>query len=75
LLSKAVLNGYKIRTLKKLRDRGMDWTPATLPKVSQETWNTLVTLGYVEERHEGDAANQRLLRLTEKGRRAADGSR
>ena len=52
-----------------------DWTPATLHRVSQRTWDTLITLGYVEERREGDAANQRLLRLTEKGRRAADGQR
>jgi len=50
----------------------MDWTRATLHRVSQQTWDTLVTLGYVEERREGDAANQRLLRLTEKGRHAAD---
>jgi hypothetical protein len=53
----------------------MDWTPATLLRVSQETWSTLVTLGYVEERREGEAADQRLVRLTEKGSRAADGHR
>jgi len=55
----------------------MDWTPAAslVPRVSQTTWDTLVTLGYVEERLDGDASDQRLLRLTEKGRRAADGSR
>ena len=46
-----------------------------VPRVSQQTWDTLITLGYLEERREGDAANQRLLRLTEKGRRAADGHR
>ena len=51
------------------------WTPVTLHRVSQQTWDTLITLGYVEERREGDAANQRLLRLTEKGSRAADGHR
>ena len=51
----------------------MDWTPATLPRVSQETWSTLVTLGYVEERRDGE--DRRFLRLTEKGRRAADGGR
>ena len=58
------------------RTSGMDWTPAAslVPRVSQTTWDTLVTLGYVEERRDGEAANQRLLRLTEKGRRAADGS-
>jgi DNA-binding MarR family transcriptional regulator len=38
-------------------------------------WDTLVTLGYVEERRDEKAATQRLLRLTEKGRRAADGGR
>jgi hypothetical protein len=58
-----------------LRERGIDWTPATLLRVSQETWSTLVTLGYVEERREGEAADQRLVRLTEKGSRAADGHR
>ena len=44
----------------------MDWTPAErlVPRVSQQTWDTLITLGYLEERREGDAANQRLLRLT-----------
>jgi hypothetical protein len=42
----------------------MDWTPATLPRISQRTWDTLITLGYLEERREADAANQRLLRLT-----------
>jgi hypothetical protein len=31
--------------------------------------------GFVEEQREGQAANQRFLRLTEKGRRAADGGR
>jgi len=45
----------------------MDWTPATLPRVSQNIWDSLVTLGFVEEKREGQAANQRL--------RAADGSR
>jgi hypothetical protein len=70
-----MLNGYQMRTLRKLRGSGKDWTPATLPTVSQTTWDTLVTLGYVEERREGETANQRLLRLTEKGRRVADGSR
>ena len=68
----AVLNGHKIRTLRKLRERGMDWTPATLPRVAQDTWSTLVTLGYVEERREGEDRRRRFLRLTEKGRRAAD---
>ena len=53
----------------------MDWTPATLPRVSQNTWDSLVTLGFVEERLDGEASDQRLLRLTEKRRRAADGSR
>jgi len=28
----------------------MEWTPATLPRISQKTWDTLITLGYVEER-------------------------
>jgi DNA-binding PadR family transcriptional regulator len=50
----------------------MDWTPATLPKVSQDTWDSLVTLGYLEERREGEAANQRVIRLTEKGKRVVD---
>jgi len=71
----AVLTDHQTRSLKRLRASGMDWTPATLPRVSQETWSTLVTLGYVDERRNGEAANQRLLRLTEKGRRVADGSR
>ena len=53
----------------------MDWTPASSLRVSQTTWDTLVTLGYVEERSEGEAADQRFIRLTEKGRPAADGSR
>ena len=55
----------------------MDWTSAErlVSRVSQQTCDTLITLGYLEERREGDAANQRLLRLTEKGRRAADGQR
>ena len=64
-----------MRSLRRLRERGKDWTPATLPRVSQNIWDSLVTLGFVEEKREGQAANQRLLRLTEKGRRAADGSR
>ena len=51
----------------------LDWIPA-LPRVSQETWDGLVTLGFVEVKREGEA-NQRFLRLTEKGRRAADGGR
>jgi len=58
-----------------LRTSGAGWTPATLHRISQKTWDTLVTLGYVEERRDGEAADQRLIRLTEKGRRAADGSR
>jgi hypothetical protein len=58
---------------KVTRERGMDWTPATLPRVAQETWSTLVTLGYVEERRDGE--DRRFLRLTEKGSRAADGHR
>jgi hypothetical protein len=40
-----------------------------------QAWKPLITLGYVEERREGIAPNQRLLRLTEKGRRAAEGHR
>jgi hypothetical protein len=44
----------------------MDWTPVTLPRVSQETWSTLVTLGYVEERRNGEDKRRRFLRLTEK---------
>jgi len=50
-----------------LRASGMDWTPAACfaPRISPKTWDTL----------KGDAANQRLLRLTEKGRRAAEGTR
>jgi hypothetical protein len=64
-----------MRSLRRLRASGADWTPATLHRVSQRTWDTLITLGYVEERPGGDVANQRFLRLTEKGRRAADGHR
>jgi hypothetical protein len=67
-----VLSDHQKRSLRKLRERGKDWTPATLPRVSQNTWDSLVTLGYLEERREGDAANQRLIRLTEKGRRVVD---
>ena len=42
-----------MRSLRRLRERGTDWTPATLPRVSQKTWDTLVTLGYVQERRGG----------------------
>ena len=70
-----MLNDHQLRSLRKLRDRGLDWVPATLPRISQETWDRLLALGFVEERRDGKAANQRFLRLTDKGRRAADGSR
>jgi hypothetical protein len=53
-----VLNDHKTRSLRKLRDGGMDWTPATLPRISQSTWDTLVTLGYVEERREEGKARR-----------------
>ena len=69
-----MLRWHHVRTLKKLRAAGLDWIPA-LPRVSQNTRDSLVTLGFVEEQREGQAANQRFLRLTEKGRRAADGGR
>jgi hypothetical protein len=58
----------------KKRHRPDDLTGHLL-RVSQNTWDSLVTLGFVEEKREGEAANQRFLRLTEKGRRAADGGR
>jgi hypothetical protein len=50
----------------------LDWSSATSQRVSPKTWDTLITLGYVEERRDG-AANQRLIRLTEKGKRVAEG--
>jgi hypothetical protein len=59
-----LLSWHQVRTLKKLRATGLDWIPA-LPRISQKTWASLVTLGFVEEKREGEAANQRLLRLTE----------
>ena len=56
-----------MRSLRRLRERGKDWTLATLPRVSQNTWDSLVTLGFVEERLDGEASDQRLLKLV--GRR------
>jgi hypothetical protein len=37
-----LLRWHQVRTLKKLRATGLDWIPA-LPRVSQKTWDSLVT--------------------------------
>ena len=43
-------------------------------RISQGTWDTLITLGFVEEWRDGPSS-RRFLRLTEKGRRAVDDGR
>ena len=40
-----VLTGHQTRSLRRLRASVMDWTPATLHRVSQRTWDTLTTMG------------------------------
>jgi hypothetical protein len=70
-----LLSWHQIKTLKKAGATGREWIPAHLLRVSQKTWDSLITLGFIEEKREGETANQRFLRLTEKGRRAADGGR
>ena len=66
-----MLTRHQARSLRKLRALGSNWEPANLPRISQQTWDTLITLGFVEERRDGPSS-QRSLRLTEKGRRAAN---
>jgi hypothetical protein len=39
---------------------------ANLPGVGQRTWDTLVSLGFLEERREGASHKERPLKLTEK---------
>ena len=69
-----MLTRHQARSLRKLRELGSNWEPANLPRISQQTWDTLITLGFVEERRDGPSS-QRSLRLTEKGRRAANDGR
>jgi len=40
----------QVRSLKKLRAARLDWIPA-LPRVSQNTWDSLVTLGFVGDHY------------------------
>lgn len=68
-----MLSDHQIRNLRKLYESGMDWTSTSrLPRTSQKTWDTLITLGYVDDRSD---AEQRLIRLTEKGKRIAEARR
>jgi len=54
---------------------GIDWTPAaTVTRTSQNTWDSLTTLGFVEMKRD-DRSGQLLVRLTEKGKRVANGHR
>ena len=68
-----MLTDHQRRTLRKLLDSGLGWTPAAMvTRASQETWNSLATLGFVEVKRE-EQSGQLLVCLTEKGRHAADG--
>jgi len=68
-----MLTNHEARTLRKFRMRSLNWEPADLPGVGQNTWDRLVTLGFLEERRNEEEG--RLLRVTEKGLRAADQAR
>ena len=63
-----MLNSYHIRILKKLFSAA-DWTPANTLRVSDNAWNRLVTLGFVEDRL---IEGVRYVRLTDKGARVAE---
>jgi hypothetical protein len=52
--------GHQARSLRKLRELSSNWEPANLPRISRQTWATLMTLGFVEERRDG-ASSQRSL--------------
>ena len=68
-----MLTDHQRRTLRKLRESGIDLTPAsTVTRVSQNTWNSLAALGFIRVKRD---ESQPLVRLTERGRRAADGER
>ena len=69
-----MLSPHQAKSLRKLRQRGLDWEPSTALRISRNTLDTLVTLVFLEEKRLG-APHDRLLRLTERGRRAADGVR
>jgi hypothetical protein len=69
-----MLTNHQARTLRKLRGRSLEWELGNLPGVGQATWDRLVTLGFLEERRD-TLSSQRYIRLTDRGRRFAEGCR
>src|SRR4030095_338129 len=67
------LSPHQARTLRKFSRLGPDWVERKIPGVGNRTWNTLITLGFLEAK--GDGSEARLLRLTDKGRRVGEQGR
>ena len=68
-----MLSPHQARTFRKFSRLGPEWVEPKLSGVGNRTWNTLITLGFLEAG--GDGREARLLRLIVRGRRVVEQGR